>query len=477
MSNERWDSRRHFLQQLGGLGAGALAIGAFGAFGPFGLMGATRRAQAAGCAPPGNPTNPAPWKRDCRPIRARRPASTLSPAEISKLKAAYKAMRDLAASDPSDPRGFDHQANIHCWNCGGSVQVHSSWQFFAWHRAYLYFHERILGKLVGDMEFRLPYWDWDNGAHRKLPPAYVTPNNATNPLFNGTRGMTPTDVVPDEDVGDDVMDAALTAADFTEFGGSATAGGIPEGAPHGSVHVDVGGDMSFFNTAARDPIFYAHHSNVDKIWSDWVKADSSHDNPTAAAFLNLTFTFFDENKQWRSIKASQLLDHESKLRYVYGPSQALERLLCWHPWRIVRVPKWRAAKTIELTPDVLAPMLKVSSAKGLVRLHLDRPDVPLTKSAVYRVYADAKDAQADPGPNSPAYLGTVPVVLNDRENHHRPKPPRAVLNISRRLPGLIEKRAAPGLFYVERGLKPDQRKVSPLRAADAFFSVAEFSGG
>src|SRR5436190_2007196 len=146
-----WDSRRHFLHAMGGLGAGALA---------FGLFGPTSRAEAT-CAPPGNPTNPVPWKRDCRPIRQRRPASTLTAAEVTKLKAGYKAMRDLSTSDPNDPRGFDHQANIHCWNCGGSVQVHGSWQFFAWHRAYLFFHERILGKLVGDMDLRLPSWDWD----------------------------------------------------------------------------------------------------------------------------------------------------------------------------------------------------------------------------------------------------------------------------------------------------------------------------
>ncbi|HEY5908783.1 MAG TPA: tyrosinase family protein, partial [Vicinamibacteria bacterium] len=115
-------------------------------------------------------------------------------------------MRDLAVSDPSDPRGFAHQANIHCWNCGGvgsGIQVHGSWQFFAWHRAYLYFHERILGKLVGDMEFRLPYWDWDVASHRKLPPAYATPGDATNPLWNSTRFMDANDEVPEEDVGED----------------------------------------------------------------------------------------------------------------------------------------------------------------------------------------------------------------------------------------------------------------------------------
>src|SRR5678815_5156340 len=115
----------------------------------------------------------------------------------------------------------------------GSVHVHFNWKFFAFHRAYLYFHERILGKLINDLDFRLPYWDWDVSSHRKLPGAYTNPNNSSNPLFNSTRGMSPTDEIPSEDVDDDVMDAALEAADFTEFGGTATGSGIPEGAPHG----------------------------------------------------------------------------------------------------------------------------------------------------------------------------------------------------------------------------------------------------
>ena len=144
------------------------------------------------CEPPGAPGSARPWRADCRPIRARRPASTLAAAEIQKLKDAYKAMRDLSVSDPNDPRGFTHQANIHCWFCSVSPSpVHGNWQFFAWHRAYLYFHERILGKLINDSEFRLPYWDWEVSTHRQIPGAYTNPNNNTNPLWNGTRAMSP----------------------------------------------------------------------------------------------------------------------------------------------------------------------------------------------------------------------------------------------------------------------------------------------
>ncbi len=68
-------------------------------------------------------------------ILPRRPASTLTAAEIAQLKDAYKAMRALDTSDPNDPREFLRQVNVHCWYCGVGTQVHFTWQFFVWHRA------------------------------------------------------------------------------------------------------------------------------------------------------------------------------------------------------------------------------------------------------------------------------------------------------------------------------------------------------
>jgi len=79
----------------------------------------------------------------------------------------------------------------------------------------------------------------------------------TNRLWNGTRFMSPTDEVPDEDVGTAVMTGVMALATFPEFGGTASSSGAPEGTPHGAVHVDVGGDKGSFNTAGNDPVFYA----------------------------------------------------------------------------------------------------------------------------------------------------------------------------------------------------------------------------
>lgn len=458
-------SRRRFLRTFATPGLGALAIGAFGGLGPAGNA-------LAACEPPGNPTNPNAVRGDCRLIRPRRPASTLSSAEVQKLRDAYAAMRALDTSDPSDPRGMRQQANVHCWYCGEGTQIHFSWQFFAWHRAYLYFHERILGALVGDPDLRLPYWDWETTTHRKIPPAYATPGDTTNPLWNGTRFMSATDEIPDEDVGEPVMEAALTAADFSEFGGTETAPGIPEFAPHGSVHVDVGGNMGAFATAARDPVFYAHHANLDKMWSDWIKASALHTNPTAPAFLNLRWNFYDENKRWRSISAAQVLNHEAQLRYTYGPSRFMEVLPCILNWIVVRTD-WRTSRTLRLLPAARAQMVQALDKGGRVRLHIRGLQPPANRSAVYRVYTTVSAAEADPGPKSEAYLGSFPFVQNDPDGSHVHKRPlRIVLNVPQQtVQALAGATSAVRPALVERSLKPSGR-VIPLQAEDVFFSRA-----
>src|SRR5207237_349537 len=38
---------------------------------------------------------------------------------------------------------------------------------------------------------------------------------------------------------------------------------------HGAVHVWVGGEMGRIDWAAYDPIFWAHHANIDRLWARW----------------------------------------------------------------------------------------------------------------------------------------------------------------------------------------------------------------
>ncbi|KAL5217106.1 hypothetical protein ABZP36_017790 [Zizania latifolia] len=64
------------------------------------------------------------------------------------------------------------------------VQIHFSWFFFPFHRAYIYFFERIVRKLLGDPRFALPFWSWDVPEGMRLPLAFA---NASSPLYDPFR--------------------------------------------------------------------------------------------------------------------------------------------------------------------------------------------------------------------------------------------------------------------------------------------------
>jgi polyphenol oxidase len=106
----RIDTRRMFLQRAAHVTAAAGAAGFSPMFG----------AEPTDCAGPKTP-KPITWKPDKNPIRPRNPASTLSAAEVTKLRDAYTALRKLTTTTPNDPRGWLQQGDKHCWNCGGGL--------------------------------------------------------------------------------------------------------------------------------------------------------------------------------------------------------------------------------------------------------------------------------------------------------------------------------------------------------------------
>jgi len=456
---DRNDSRREFLSRIG-MDAAALLL----------PVAAPQLLKGQTCAPPGNTSNPTAWGSDCRALQPRRPASTLTSSEVSKLRAAYQAMRALDTTDPSDPRGFLQQAHIHCYMCNQAPPaelVHYTLNFLPWHRAYLYFHERILGKLVGDMTLRLPYWDWENPAHNKLPPPYTSPNNSGNPLWNGTRVMSPSDTLP---AGDTNLTAALTASSFSLFSSTL------ENGPHGSVHVDVGGDMGAFETAALDPVFYAHHSNVDKCWVDWVKADPGHTNPTTSTWLNKSYGFYDENKVWRTIKNSQVTDNEGGLRYYYG-TRAFEfiSLACIIRWRDIVVAANPNLGEFTI-PATALETLRGAMNTAVVQMILTGPQLPRDHSAVYSIYLSEREADEDKGTDSPGYVGSIPVVVGSKEHQHQLPPAVSVaMDVTPRMKFLIERKGQNQLFAVQRTPKPDKKAVLKVPFRGVSYRVGDLA--
>ncbi|KAK9267841.1 hypothetical protein L1049_010277 [Liquidambar formosana] len=287
------------------------------------------------------------------PPRVRPAAHLASDEYIAKYNKAIGLMKALP---DDDPRSFKQQANVHCAYCDGAyhqagfpeqeLQVHNSWLFFPFHRYYLYFYERILGKLIDDPTFALPFWNWDSPAGMKMPTMFADPKS---PLYNKLRnadhqpptlldldynGVDPTgtsqeqlssnlsimyrQMVSNGKTAKLFLGSAYRAGDEADPG----AGSI-ENIPHGPIHIWCGDktqpnleDMGNFYSAARDPIFFAHHSNVDRMWTLWKKLDERRKDFTDPDWLNAGFAFYDENAQLVHVKVKDCLDH-TNLGYVY----------------------------------------------------------------------------------------------------------------------------------------------------------------
>ena len=55
-----------------------------------------------------------------------------------------------------------------------------------------------------------------------------------------------------------------------------------EGNPHGTAHTRWGGSISSIPTAAKDPLFFLLHCNVDRLWAKWQRQNNRF-NPAQAA--------------------------------------------------------------------------------------------------------------------------------------------------------------------------------------------------
>ena len=143
---------------------------------------------------------------------------------------------------------------------------HNDGLFLPWHRQQLLHLERIVAKLTGHDGFAMPYWDWQE--HRFLPD-WIT--DRSSPLFEAERaeGVETLDFAAAR-WAESPYTARLAEDDFETFCGKLPEGaGMVEGYGHNHIHQLIGGAMKHPRTSARDPMFWLHHSNVDRVWATW----------------------------------------------------------------------------------------------------------------------------------------------------------------------------------------------------------------
>jgi tyrosinase len=91
-----------------------------------------------------------------------------------------------------------------------------------------------------------------------------------------------------------------------------------EQTPHNVVHDAVGGPggwMSDPDRAAADPIFWLHHSNIDRLWHQWSSA--GHRAPTDHRWTGHRFAFFDAHGNRVHKSGAEIIDTVGQLGYTY----------------------------------------------------------------------------------------------------------------------------------------------------------------
>jgi tyrosinase len=187
--------------------------------------------------------------------------------------------------------------------------------FLPWHRAYVMYFESIVRALSGNANFTLPYWNYtvSGPSHGVIPPEFRDPTSA---LYMSNRNPGVNDGVP-IDQGHDPSPINLKAIAncFYDTGdGTGDSGFNPDldSGLHGSVHVLTGNsrNMGAVPWAAHDPVFWAHHCQIDRLWYSWQRA--GRQTPP----MSYKFTFANPDGTSSTVDLAQYLDYTT-LPYVY----------------------------------------------------------------------------------------------------------------------------------------------------------------
>ncbi|MHB8531983.1 MAG: tyrosinase family protein [Solirubrobacteraceae bacterium] len=381
-------------------------------------------------------------------VLVRREISSLAPNDpiVTEYAAAVKRMKQR---EPDDPTSWSYQANIHgteteppknLWNqC-----QHATWYFLPWHRMYLFHFERIVRAAVvengGPDDWALPYWNYCLGGQNAfLPGPFQQPPPGQESSLYAERN-------PRLNKGQEGMPLAVTSParalerphyiGRAEFGGPETgfqhsgrSWGVLEREPHNAVHVFVEGLMQSPDTAAQDPIFWLHHANIDRLWSEWIGMPGAHhEDPASEAWRKFSFSLFDEQGREVSMGCEDVLDTSAQLGYIYDTESAPAPAPAPAPERAPAPPAAEALTTMSSThremigatqesvtltgEQVTVPVpIDPQAAEGFgeavhAYLNIEEIEGERNPGVVYLVYADLERDEA-PHPESPHHVGTL----------------------------------------------------------------------
>lgn len=184
----------------------------------------------------------------------RKNLTDLTAAEVNDLATALNAVFNAGT--------IENNAILH--RDSFNIGIHWGPAFLPWHRDFLRKLELALQAEVPGVT--IPYWDWTRGDSRNLDaPWWVdflggranTGGRFDTWIYTRSGASTAGWDLP---VIDDVVEE-LSPDTFLGLRGL-------EGGSHVPGHVWTGGSMAS-GTSPRDPLFWFHHCNLDRIWSIW----------------------------------------------------------------------------------------------------------------------------------------------------------------------------------------------------------------
>lgn len=285
----------------------------------------------------------------------RKNINDLDPSSLESIKRGMKVMMER---DTNDPTSWVYQARIHGVPDnikerlpGWDQCTHMNYYFLAWHRMYIYYFERILRKAANDPKLTLPYWNYSDPLSRDFPeffrnfPPEIHRNiGLDDGLCCLQHKVVDASLAMSQEYFYSEDDDTISGANWPRyravnqsFGGAYATPwdttikyfGTLENKPHNLIHLAIGGinwktdttyeavgEMAFVELAALDPIFWLHHSNIDRLWNTWVSI--GHSNPTAdRSWMEQEFMFFDENGDSIKQRIKDFINTKDQLNYIY----------------------------------------------------------------------------------------------------------------------------------------------------------------
>ncbi|QDV15470.1 Tyrosinase [Gimesia panareensis] len=216
-------------------------------------------------------------------VRIRKNANELTAEERERFLSAFAQLNAKGLGRFTDFREMHTSTS--------SPQAHGAAGFLPWHRIYILDLERELQEI--DPSVALPYWRFDQPAPKLFKKNYLGEADpvtgavhfdSANPLqfwtTDGVQGFMRRPRFNTNTQSANVIDETATL----NLGNDYDAFIDMEGDPHGYAHTSFMGPISSVPTAARDPLFFLLHCNVDRLWAKWQRKNDRYDPDSPEAY-------------------------------------------------------------------------------------------------------------------------------------------------------------------------------------------------